>query len=263
MPAFYAHKRFGEMVAKELPEEIKEAVLNHEAQFLIGCQGPDIYFFFRPWKHNDVNAYGEGLHALEARALFERGAKIIRRYGRDSAKAAYVYGVLCHFALDSEAHPYVNAMVEKLYVGHIEIEEEFEKHMMRLDEVNPFSTDLSKMVPTDNETVDAIKPLYEGVTWKQTKESLKELKLLKKIVCQPTAAGQKRLNSLLKKAGMYEQHKGQMNQMVDNLTCRESNEGLTKKLFGAIPVAVRLMKELDDCAFRGTPLSGRFDRNFE
>ena len=263
MPAFYAHRRFGDLVVEQLPGEMRDILNEHRTQFDLGCQGPDIYFFFRPWKHNAVNRYGEIMHEEIARGLFERGVKVIKRFGMNSATAAYVYGVVCHYALDSEAHPYVSEMMIKEKVGHIEIEEEFEKYCMRLDGVNPFSTDLSKMVPTDKQTVDAIKPLYPGATWAQTREALCELKAIKKIVCQPTAVGQDRVNAILRKAGLYEAHKGQMNQMIDNLSCTESNIGLEEKLQGAIPVAVDLIAQMNAAVKSGTPLGERFDRNFK
>ena len=263
MPAFYAHLKFGDLVTEQLPGEMRDVINGHREVFDLGCQGPDIYFFYRPWKKNEVNLYGEGLHAAPAKDLFERGVKIIRRFGQDSAKAAYVYGVACHFALDSECHPYVGEMVEKLKVGHIEIEEEFEKHMMRIYGLNPFSTDLSKWVPTDKAVVDAVKPLYPEPSWRQTRESLVELKLIKGIVHQPTARGQERLNALLRKAGLYEVHKGQMNQMVDNLACAESNAGLAERLYAAVPVAVELIDEINRAVFEKKPLSVRFERNFE
>ena len=263
MPAFYAHRKFGASVTEALSEEMIAVINNHRTQFDLGCQGPDIFFFYRPWGTNAVNKYGNQLHEDPAKELFERGAKIIRKYGQDSAQAAYVYGVVCHFSLDSECHPYVAEMIEKTGVAHIEIEEEFEKYVMRIDGVNPFSTDLSKMVPTDRETVDAVKPLYPAPAWGEVRESLVELKVFKKIICQPSAKGQERINRLLKLTGMYEVHKGQMNQMVDNLACTESNAGLWERFLGAVSVAASLIEDLNASAKTGKPLSVRFERNFE
>ena len=262
MPAYYAHRRFGELVTEQLPGEMRDIIGAHREVFLLGCQGPDIYFFYRPWSKNEVNLYGERLHDEPAKGLIERGVKIIRRFGRESAKAAYVYGVVCHFALDSECHPYVDEMEEKLGVKHIEIEEEFEKYLMSRDGRNPFSTDLSRMVPTDRKTVDAVKPLYPEMTWRQTRESLLELRAIKKIVCQPTAGGQECINRLLKKAGLYEVHKGQMNQMVDNLKCLESNAGLAARFDAAVDVATDLIDQVNEAVDGKKELGVRFERSF-
>ena len=43
---------------------------------------------------------------------------------------AYLLGFICHFALDSRCHGYINEMVKETGVSHLEIEEEFEKYLL-------------------------------------------------------------------------------------------------------------------------------------
>ena len=52
MPAIYAHDRFGEKAAKKLDGELKRFVFEYYPQFEIGLQGPDIFFFYRPYMKN-------------------------------------------------------------------------------------------------------------------------------------------------------------------------------------------------------------------
>ena len=48
--------------------------------------------------------------------------------------------------------------IEKSGVQHLEIEEEFEKKLMRKDGKDPFSYPLARLVPVDIATADAIWP---------------------------------------------------------------------------------------------------------
>ena len=65
--------------------------------------------------------------------FFEHAMKVISKRGRESAQYAYLLGVICHFVLDSECHPYVTKMVKETGVRHLEMEEEFEKYLLKKD----------------------------------------------------------------------------------------------------------------------------------
>lgn len=118
MPAFYAHDRFGEKAAGKLEEELRQIVMKYYPQFEIGLQGPDIFFFYRPYFKNKVTRYGSHLHNISARSFFEHAPEVVKKYGRDSAEYAYLLGFICHFTLDSECHPYVEKMIQKTGVQH-------------------------------------------------------------------------------------------------------------------------------------------------
>ena len=134
MPAFFAHYQFGEQVVTQLNDELKDIIQKHKREFQIGLQGPDVFFFYRPWKTNDVVEYGNHLHEAPARWMFQRGMG----NGRHSAAYAYMIGVVCHFALDSFCHPFVDAYEKESGVSHMEIESEFEKMLLRREEKDPF-----------------------------------------------------------------------------------------------------------------------------
>ena len=52
---------------------------------------------------------------------------------------AYIYGFICHFALDSECHPYVEKMIQKSGIGHSEIEMEFDRYLLIEDKFDPLT----------------------------------------------------------------------------------------------------------------------------
>ena len=74
---------------------------------------------------------------------------------------------------------------------------------------------------------------------------------------------QKGINEIMKAVGKYEQYKGVMNQLKDNLDCRESNLGLLKRSNQAEELAVQMLSALDSCIQTGKALPERLDRNFE
>lgn len=264
MPAIYAHDRFGAKVSERINEELKETITKYYTQYRIGLQGPDIFFFYRAWGKNKVNQYGTHLHAVSAYPFFEHALRVVRHAGRGSREYAYLMGFICHYILDSECHPYVAQMIEESGVQHLEIEEEFEKMLLRMDDRDAISYPLADLVPSDRETAEAIAPFYaKGITPEITLQSLKDMKLVKRLFTRPGAAGQFAVNTAMKALGKYDRMKGLMNQRRDNPACQESNEGLLLRFENAVPVAVRMIESFDDTVCRGRKLDVRFDRTFE
>ena len=50
MPAYYAHYRFGKEVSSKLTKvQLKEVISKYYPQFAMGLQGPDPFFFYKPY----------------------------------------------------------------------------------------------------------------------------------------------------------------------------------------------------------------------
>ena len=263
MPAFYAHNRFGEKVVQKTDGEINEIISKYYVQFQIGLQGPDIFFFYRPWKSNRVTKYGYHLHEIPATPFFMHALDIVKAKGRDSREYAYLLGFICHYILDSECHPYVSEMMETLEIEHLEIEEEFEKMLLRKDGKNAFSYPLADLVPTDSVTAKTIYPFYRNMNPVIIQEALKDLKLVKRIFTAPCIVKQTLLNGAMHLTGKYTYWKGLMHQRKDNPKCSLSNEGLYHHFKTAIDVAVAMLYSFDESLRTGKKLDPRFDRTFE
>ena len=158
MPALFAHELFGREVAKQLPEPLNTIVTAHFTEFRIGLQGPDLFFFYRPYKSNAVTRYGNHLHEIPAKPFFLHGLSVVHEKGRESQEYAYLLGFLCHFVLDSFCHPYVAQAMADTGIAHLEIEEELEKALIRQSGRDPFTFRLDRLVPTDEATARS-KPL--------------------------------------------------------------------------------------------------------
>lgn len=263
MPAFYAHYRFGAKVASQLNGDLKNLIQTYHAEFSIGLQGPDILFFYRPIKLNSVNKIGYHIHDISALSFFDHARSVIERSGKNSREYAYLLGFVCHFMLDSECHPYVASYIEKSGLDHMEIEEEFEKALLRLDQKNPFSYPIAKLVPRKKATVQAIAPFYEDVSEKIILESLYDLSLVKKLFTAPGVLKHALINFAFKLSGNYAKNKGLMNQHKDNPLCEESNLELLRRFRNAIPLTVAMLNQFDICLEKGVELPKRFDRTFE
>ena len=120
MPTTYAHYRFGRDVYKKLPPQLQAVIRSHGGLYNIGLHGPDLLFYYKAYIKNPVNQTGFAMHSRPGTEFFRQAASVIhtsRLHSRFSGKKplsfivsskyAYIFGFLCHFALDSRCHPYV------------------------------------------------------------------------------------------------------------------------------------------------------------
>ena len=137
MPAFYAHKLFGESVLAALPTPLRDALDLHRNAFVLGAESPDLLFYHKPLSKNDVKTKGMDLHLRKARAFFEACAQKIRDIAQNThtphaqtAVGAYTAGCICHYMLDTACHPHIYEL-EDTGVAHGLIESEFDKYLKR------------------------------------------------------------------------------------------------------------------------------------
>lgn len=117
MPAFATHYLF----VKELEEKIQKIdpdITLDKSALYYGTQGPDFFLFGRvlptmPGKM--LFGVSSTLHGSDPTVLFNAMRKAIQKedINKDIA-LSYAYGFLCHYALDSAAHPYVYARQKTL-----------------------------------------------------------------------------------------------------------------------------------------------------
>ncbi|MDD4311376.1 MAG: zinc dependent phospholipase C family protein [Eubacteriales bacterium] len=109
MPYNFTHALVGLTALKHTSGAVSDLVHANLGAFLIGTMGPDPYFgdsMPKPILAQSRVDLAEKLHTLDARALFSALFPLTT----DSAqKQAYVLGFLCHFLLDTNAHPYIEA----------------------------------------------------------------------------------------------------------------------------------------------------------
>lgn len=89
------------------------------------------------------------LHARPAAEFFEQAWKKGKELSANRAGFAYLYGFICHFALDHSCHGYIEEKIQKSGVTHAEIEVEFDRMLLEKHGHNPITSHLTNHIPTD------------------------------------------------------------------------------------------------------------------
>ncbi|MDR3215507.1 MAG: zinc dependent phospholipase C family protein [Bacilli bacterium] len=131
MPAFAAHYFFSRRVYKKLDPKLQELIKKYKESvdyYDLGAQGPDIFLFYKPYKKNNINTYGELLHRKQARKLFVETIDKIKKEDDWVQEMAmiYLFGLCNHFTLDSYAHPKI-AKITKDFNEHMLLETELDR----------------------------------------------------------------------------------------------------------------------------------------
>ena len=110
-----------------LPRPLQNSIEAHRELFDIGLHGPDILFYYNALKKDPVNEQGQTLHEQIDEEFIHHAVEVIEKAKDPAAARAYIYGFICHFALDSECHPYVEKIMQVGRVSHNEIEMELDQ----------------------------------------------------------------------------------------------------------------------------------------
>jgi hypothetical protein len=109
MPYNFTHALVGLTALNQTSQPVRIVASRRRDAFLIGTMGPDPYFGDsrpKPLFSACREPLAENMHALDARVLF---ASMFRLSAENETLEAYTLGFLCHFLLDSIAHPYIEA----------------------------------------------------------------------------------------------------------------------------------------------------------
>ena len=136
MPSTYAHYRFGSMLLPTMPGDVKRTIQRFRRLFDMGLHGPDILYYYSPIVKSGASFLGIKFHEQTGREFFQRVCRAVR-LERSEAATAYLYGVLCHYCLDSALHPLVLAESAAGDFGHVELEVEFDRFLLEKDGKTP------------------------------------------------------------------------------------------------------------------------------
>ena len=115
MPNLITHQLLAQEAADKMPAEIRSLLKSRSHLMGIGSSGPDFLFFqgLNPasfWKPARIRQYGGKLHHSHVNDFYRSAIDSIRTQKDPDIRRdmeAYVCGHLCHWALDSTAHPYI------------------------------------------------------------------------------------------------------------------------------------------------------------
>ena len=121
MPDIVVHTSFGKEAAQRIDFEIENDV------YRFGLLGPDPYLFYRffvPPFRNRVNRYSSVMHRTHTGDFL---AELANRAKGNPEVFPYLAGFLCHYALDSNTHPYINRKAKNSAAMHMAIEHRLDK----------------------------------------------------------------------------------------------------------------------------------------
>lgn len=262
MPTTYAHYKFGKDVIGALPRPLEQAVKNKRELFDIGLHGPDILFYYRAFMANSVSAQGYALHDKMADEFFRHAAGVIKKSEDVAAARAYMYGFICHFALDSECHKYIEKMIHTSGITHSEIEKEFDRYLLTEDHINPMTHLATKHIHPSFENARVIAPFFEDMPAEAVKKALSSMIFYHKLLLAPGQGKRKLLFGGMKLIGKYDSMHGMVMNEQANPQC-ENYCLLLKKLYaGAVPLAVDLIMKFQKVLFQNAELPVRFHETF-
>lgn len=262
MPSTYAHRRFGANVADHLPAEAADLIGRHRQLYDIGLHGPDIFFYYHALQSNPVVRMGNEMHDQPGEKFFNEARRRVPLAKQPEAALAYTLGFICHFALDSTCHPYIEQYVRTQGVSHGEIETEFDNQLMRRDGLDPFHYFTASHICATRENAEVIAPFFDEVSLEQTYESLKGMITVHKALQVTSPAKRWLLLSAMRAAGKYDSLHGLVANAQPNPKCAESGKRLDELYGQALPLAERLILEFIDAQKNDLPLDKAYQHTF-
>ena len=264
MPTTYAHYRLGEEVRKKVSSSVQEIINNNLQLFHFGVHGPDHLFYYNPLRGTWVGRIGSKTHEEPAKKIFTRAARVIYKSDNRNAHSAYVYGYLCHFAMDYVCHGYIGEQMEEKGLSHYEIEAEYDRRLLTIDGyTNPVEVCVTNHLCPSIENAKVITDFYEGITVKQVYQSLKGMSFYLNLLRAPSKGMRRLLFMAMKMVGMYKKMGGLVMNYEEDPKCSETTDELVKRFRLSVELAIELITEYERYLQQGGALSDTFCYNFE
>ncbi len=281
MPSIYAHQKFGDETQKRLPPLLQKELEQNRDLFSIGFQGPDIFFFYHPLSWGKVPQYGNAMHEKTGHDFFGCALELYYRLpsGTEAERAeraaarAYLYGVLCHYTLDSACHRFIDETDAAGITTHAELEGDYDRRLIAREGRNPVEEDVTRQFRPSRESARVIAYFYPEVTPAIVETALRSCVALQRLLRCPRDGKRNFLYGALRLVGKYDSFQPHIMNKEPDPDCQEAEDRLDELFEQALPRAERLIAELDRC-IRETPeetaakscrdfvASTEYDRNF-
>lgn len=243
MPTTYAHYRLGRGVRKFLDGDERRIIESNIELFNIGLHGPDLLFYYKPLKSNSVNRLGHELHNKTGAEFFEAAIERLRESKENVPQLAYIYGVICHFALDVCCHGYIADKIAASGISHAEIEAELDRYLMVKDGLDPVRFKPTGHIVPSRYNAEAIAEMYPGVCTDDILGSIKGLKLFSNILVAPSRLKRNIILAGLKISGNYDGMHGMIINYEPNPECADSTKRLMELYKKSGKLAVELIEK--------------------
>lgn len=262
MPANFAHYRFGKLVLAVLPQPEKKIVLDAFDSYALGLHGPDVLFYYKPIRMNAVSRRGIALHDSEAYPFFvDSKEKYIGRKRRE-ADLAYLFGFICHFALDSTCHPIVQRTMAEKNVPHLLVESSFDRSLMIKSGLQPERVDTARHVHCNEETIQDVST-YLCVSRGEAKKAISSFGFYARLLRPSNFAKREFLQIGMHVLGIYDSRYSAILPDRKFHDLDDSDSVLYQKMNIAVSLAKELIANYHLFVEDVESLDKRFRRNYE
>ncbi len=264
MPTTYTHYRFGTDVYKNLPRDLRESIHPYTGLFCIGLHGPDILFYYKALRKNAISETGFSIHSRPGYKFFEPAEDILKHIPAEECapSMAYLYGFLCHFALDSTCHPYIGQTAREIPLTHNAIESEMDRDFMTEDGLDPLRYRPVRHLKASRFHARIIARFFPGIKKSQILQSLRSQRR-DLILLAPKGAFPRRV--LMAAMNLFHCPKA-IHDMVIAPSPLPGSAPVCARLRdlykSAIPYAVELIQNFKAYTEGSTPLDPRLDHTF-
>ena len=260
MPNYYAHITLGARALERLDPALRLRLEGERPAFDLGCLGPDPLFFYRPALPNRVRREGMVMHARSALPVMER----LRQVVSEERPMAWGYagGFLCHLALDSACHGWIDQKAAEGTLTHLAMEAEFDRLLMERDGLPPLGR--CYLPPVPGPQVFAAAALAYQATPAQIEAGYRSMwkttaffaRLSGRQLSRPANFLAGRLPKLRALRGIFLAAR-------PRAAFGESNAYLSQQWEATVEVAAQQLSRFFQAAARGGPLDPWLDRAFK
>ncbi|MHB1314808.1 MAG: zinc dependent phospholipase C family protein [Christensenellales bacterium] len=262
MPAVTAHYYFGQEVLRRLDTEIAAVAIEHKDCFDLGLQGPDLLFYYKPYKRNAINGLGIAMHDENASVPVSTAIESIRKT-RDEKALAYLLGFVCHFVLDSSLHGDISR-VAPTHEAHFCLEAEMDRQIIRLHYHNkPHQFKRHALVKLNTREFGWLSPIYPNISLKTLKKTCRSIVYYLKVL-RTKGSFKYRLLLFTEKAIRCQ---GSFTSMIVCPRPREAYSNDAQRLCARFreiaPAGAKAVENIYACVKENALLLPLFDKNFE
>ncbi|MDO4500927.1 MAG: zinc dependent phospholipase C family protein [Erysipelotrichaceae bacterium] len=261
MPTTYTHYRFGNDCKQLLPESLETIIDKHRAVFNYGVQGPDIFFYYKCIKNNEVNRFGNDLHYLPFKDTLVNIKENYLRSDHKEEMLAYLLGFTCHFLLDSECHSFVEAKKEKSGISHLYIESQLDRYYLKKDGKDPLKTYPSATLKYSKEVALVISECFGKFDEKVTEDALRDMSFYLNVLKDSNDVKRFVLSKMLDATGAGH-YKDLFLTKYDDPNCADANLRLDKHYQKALTMYAKLAESLVSYLMLNKDLDEYFDNHF-
>jgi hypothetical protein len=237
----------GEEVRKQASSDVSRVVDRYPELFHLGVHGPDLLFYYHALSRNKVNSLGYQLHELSGGNFRRQADEVIKKHPEEDAYLSYLYGFLCHFALDVSCHGYVEQKREESGISHMEIEAELERELLVMDGRDPVREKLTGHLCASPENARIIQEFYPSLTAQEIQKAIQDMIFYLDFLVAPGKIKRGLIYGALKLAGQYDSLKGLVINYEKNPACADSTAKLLTLYEQGRELAVTLVNEYTAC----------------